>query len=246
MQTYISRTIRSQIEEFKNIFPVVAILGSRQSGKTTLVKEIGKDIEHFIYIDLEDPSDRQRINDLSLFFELNSDATVCIDEAQLMPGMFPELRSIIDKNRRNGRILLLGSASRDLINLSSESLAGRIGYIELSPFSFEEIDDKTETTQIKHWLQGGYPLSFLADSERNSEIWRKQYLKSYIERDIIFSGNSIPLITIQRFMQMLANNQGQLFNSSRLGESLGISYHTVKNYADYFEKSFLTRTLKQT
>jgi hypothetical protein len=226
------------------LFPVVAILGPRQCGKSTLARELGKDIDNFLFIDLEDPSDRLRINDLSLFFNLNKNATVCIDEAQLMPNLFPELRSIVDKDRRNGQILLLGSASRELVNKSAESLAGRIGYIELSPFFYPEIADDKEETIIQHWIRGGFPLSFLAENDRYSEIWRKQYIQSYLERDLVLSGNSIPLLTIQRLMQMLANNHGQLLNSSQMGGSLGINYHTTRNYIDFFEKSFITRTLQ--
>ncbi len=244
MQTYINRFVKDEIVSYMQLFPVVAILGPRQCGKSTLAKELGKSFDNFLYIDLEDPSDRLRINDLSLFFNLNKSATVCIDEAQLFPHLFPELRSIIDKERRNGQILLLGSASRELVNKSAESLAGRIGYIELSPFTFSEIDDNKEETMIKHWLRGGFPLSFLAENDRFSEIWRKQYLQSYLERDLVLSGNSIPLMTIQRLIQMLANNHGQLFNSSQLASSLGISYHTVRSYIDFFDKSFITRTLQ--
>jgi predicted AAA+ superfamily ATPase len=244
MQVYIHRLIKPLIAEYMQLFPVVAILGPRQCGKSTLAKELGSNFGNFLYVDLEDPSDRLRINDLSLFFNLNKSAIVCIDEAQLMPRLFPELRSIIDKERRNGQILLLGSASRELVNKSAESLAGRIGYIELSPFTFAEVNDNKEETMIKHWLRGGFPLSFLAESDRYSEIWRKQYLQSYLERDLILSGNSIPLLTIQRFLQMLANNHGQLFNSSQLGSSLGVSYHTIKSYVDFFDKSFIARILQ--
>jgi uncharacterized protein len=244
MQANISRIVYDQVEKFMKIFPVVSILGPRQCGKTTLAQQVSKAIDNFIYIDLENPADRMRINDLSLFFNLNSDSTICIDEAQIMPEIFPELRGIVDRYRRNGQIILLGSASRELINKSSESLAGRIGYIELTPFRFEEISDKEDTTLFKHWLLGGFPLSYLAESIDFSEIWRKQYLQSYLERDFQYSGNTVPLLTIQRYLQMLANNQGQLFNSNRLGDSLGISYHTVRNYADFFEKSFITRTLQ--
>jgi len=226
------------------LFPVVALLGPRQCGKSTLAKELGNSIDNFVYIDLENPSDRMKISDLSLFFNLNKSATICIDEAQLLPNLFPELRSIIDKERCNGQILILGSASRELVNKSAESLAGRIGYLELSPFSFTEVDDGKEETIIEHWLRGGFPLSFLAENDRFSEIWRKQYLQSYIERDLVLAGNSIPLLTIQRLIQMLAINHGQLFNSSQLASSLGISYHTVRSYVDFFDKSFITRTLQ--
>jgi uncharacterized protein len=244
MQVCIERKIEILLRKYMDIFPVVSILGPRQSGKTTTAKLLGNAIKDFIYIDLENPADRMRINDLSLFFEINRDATICIDEAQIMPELFPELRGIIDRNRRNGQIILLGSASRELINKSAESLAGRIGYIELTPFTYEEIIDKKKDTLYKHWFRGGFPLSFLAENDESSDIWRIQYLQTYLERDFQYSGNVIPLLTIQRYLKMLANNQGQLFNSNRLGDALGISYHTAKSYADFFEKSFITRTLQ--
>lgn len=244
MQGKIERKISQQVIDFMKIFPVVTILGPRQCGKTTLAKQIGNSIPNFIYIDLENPADRMKIIDLTLFFEINPYSTVCIDEAQIMPNIFPELRGIIDRNRRNGQIMLLGSASRELINKTSESLAGRIGYIELTPFTYSEISDGNDEHFYRHWLRGGFPLSYLSENDDYSGIWRTQYLQSYLERDLQYSGNTIPLFTVQRFLQMLANNQGQIFNSNRLADALGISYHTVRSYADFFEKSFITRTLQ--
>jgi uncharacterized protein len=243
MQCNIQRCFQQRVLEYMNIFPVVAILGSRQCGKSTLIKQIGKDIAGFIYLDLEDPADHRKINDPSLLFDNNKDATICLDEVQYCPNIFPELRSIVDKNRRNGRVLLLGSASRELVNKSSESLAGRIGYIHLTPFMLSELNSN-EDVLTNHWLKGGYPLSHLSDNERNSLIWRKAYIKSYLERDIVQGNMSIPLLTVNRLLQMLANNHAQLTNASRLGETLGVNYHTVKNYIDFFEKSFLVRSLK--
>ena len=244
MQAYFERCDKERILEFMKIFPVVALLGPRQCGKSTLAQQIGKSIPGFIYLDLENSSDLKRIDDIHLFFELNPDATVCLDEVQLRPGLFSELRSIIDKNRRNGKILLLSSASRELVNKSSESLAGRIGYIELTPFTFSEVERQVSNTQTTHWMRGGFPVSFLAETDRQSFLWRQAYIRSYLERDIVQGSNSIPLMTINRLLQMLANNHGQLFNSSRLGESLSISHNTTRNYIDFFEKSFLVRTLR--
>jgi predicted AAA+ superfamily ATPase len=244
MQDYFERIDKLRILEYMKIFPAVALLGPRQCGKSTLAQHIGKSIPGFIYLDLENPSDLKRIDDLQLFFDLNPEATVCLDEVQLRPNLFSELRSIIDKNRRNGRILLLGSASRELVNKSSESLAGRIGYIELTPFSLKEVNSGIKETQSIHWMRGGFPVSFLAESERQSFIWRQAYIRSYLERDIVQGSNGIPLLTVNRLLQMLANNHGQLFNSSRIGESLAISHVTTRNYLDFFEKSFLVRTLR--
>jgi len=244
MQGFIERIDRKRVLEYMGIFPAVAILGPRQSGKSTLARIIGQSIPGFIYLDLENPADLRRVADLNLFFDHNREATVCLDEVQLMPDLFPELRSIIDRNRRNGQLILLGSASRELVNKSSESLAGRIGYIELSPFTLNEIQKDNTDNQTTHWMRGGFPVSYLSNTDRQSLIWRQAYLRSYLERDIIQGSNSIPLMTVSRLMQMLAINQGQLFNSSRIGESLAVSHNTIRNYIDFFEKSFLVRTLR--
>ena len=244
MQGNIERYCKQKVLEYMDIFPVVAILGPRQSGKTTLAKQIGESIEGFIYLDLENPGDLKRIEDVSLFFETNKDVTICLDEVQLRPDIFPELRSIIDKNRRNGKVMLLGSASRELVNKSSESLAGRIGYVELTPFNLSEILQESDEDTTKLWMRGGFPTSYLAETDRQSFIWRQSYIRSYLERDLIHGSNSIPLLTVNRLLQMLANNQGQLFNSSRIGASLGISHNTIRNYLDFFDKSYLLRTLR--
>jgi uncharacterized protein len=244
MQNFIERYDRKKVLEYMEIFPVVAILGPRQSGKSTLARLIGKSIPGFIYLDLENPADLRRINDVQLFFDHNPDATVCLDEVQLCPGLFPELRSIIDRKRHNGQLLLLGSASRELVNKSSESLAGRIGYIELTPFSLPEVMADNIDTQTMHWMRGGFPLSYLSKTDRQSFIWRQAYLRSYLERDIVQGSNSIPVMTVNRLLQMLAINNGQQFNSSRIGESLNVSHNTIRNYLDFFEKSFLVRTLR--
>ncbi|MFC2138265.1 ATP-binding protein [Bacteroidota bacterium] len=244
MQTYIKRSLKEKILEYMSIFPAVAILGPRQCGKSTLAQLIGASNKNFIYLDLENPSDIKKIDDASLFFDINPNKTICLDEVQNRSDIFPELRGIIDKNRQNGRILLLGSASQELINTSSESLAGRIGYIELTPFTINEIIDNNKTKQTIHWLRGGFPPAFLSKDDKSAFIWLKSYLRSYIERDLNKGSNIIPILTIQRLLQMLANNQGQLFNSSKISASLGISYNTVRNYVDFFEKSFLVRVLQ--
>jgi len=244
MQGLIERSDKIRILEYLKIFPAVAILGPRQCGKSTLAKQIGQSIKGFIYLDLENLSDLRRINDLQLFFELNPDATVCFDEVQLRPDLFSELRSIIDKDPKPGRILLLGSASRELVNKSSESLAGRIGYIELTPFTLTEIITHEKDSQNKLWMRGGFPIAYLTETDKQSFIWRQAYIRSFLERDIVLGSNSIPLLTVNRLLQMLAYNNGQLFNSSRIGSSLAISHNTTRNYLDFFEKSFLTRTLQ--
>jgi uncharacterized protein len=244
MQQLIERSDRERVLEYLQIFPAVAILGPRQSGKSTLAKLIGQSIPGFIYLDLENAADQRRIEDIQLFFDHNPNATVCLDEVQLKADLFPELRSVIDKNRRNGQLILLGSASRELVNRSSESLAGRIGYIELTPFTLTELGSNDVDIQSGHWIRGGFPLSYLSKTDRQSYIWRQAYLRSYLERDILKGSNSIPVMTVSRLLQMLANSHGQLFNSNRIGESLSVSHNTVRNYLDFFEKSFLVRTLR--
>jgi predicted AAA+ superfamily ATPase len=130
------------------------------------------------------------------------------------------------------------------VNKSSESLAGRIGYIELNPFLITEIVNDSGNESAKHWIRGGFPTSFMAETDNQSFIWRKSYIRSYLERDLIHGSNSIPLLTVNRLLQMLANNHGQLFNSTRIGNSLGISHNTIRNYLDFFDKSYLIRTLR--
>jgi predicted AAA+ superfamily ATPase len=141
MQKYIQRHTENIVEQYLTIFPAVVILGARQCGKSTLIKEMAKKIASFLYLDLQDINDLNKLTEPALFFEANKEATICLDEIQLLPNLFSVLRSEIDRNRRNGRFILLGSASRDLIQKTSESLAGRVGFIELSPFSITELNN---------------------------------------------------------------------------------------------------------
>ena len=179
MQGYINRIIQSEIEERLNNFPAVAVLGPRQCGKTTLALEIVKGRKDAVYLDLEKPSDQRKLEDPELFFQLQKENLICLDEIQRRPELFPVLRSIIDERGSNGQILILGSASRDMIRQSSESLAGRIAYMELTPFMLSEIpvkDRKDPAEIMKLWLRGGFPRSFLAGSEKASFTWRENYL----------------------------------------------------------------------
>jgi predicted AAA+ superfamily ATPase len=244
MQTLIDRYIHQKILRYREIFPAVAILGPRQCGKSTLAKKIVGGDKTFVYLDLEKTSDLNKLNDPELFFRLNRDQNVCIDEVQLKPDLFATLRSVIDEDRRNGRFLILGSASRDLIRQSAESLAGRIGYIELTPFLLNELYQIHPFDLNVHWLRGGYPDSYLQKSDNASLIWRDNFIRTFIERDIPQFGTFIPPAVIRRLLSMCAYNQGQLLNRSMLGESLGVSYHTVQNYLDLLEQTFILRSLK--
>lgn len=242
------KLLKRKIEEFViqnlNVFPAVALLGSRQCGKSTLAKMVTGQLSSFLYLDLQDPADLNKLSDPVLFFEANSETTICIDEIQLAPELFSVLRSIIDKNRRNGRFILLGSASRELIRQTSESLAGRIGLIELTPFLINEIQNSEDYQLSKYWFRGGYPESFLSQSDDDSKLWRENFIRTYIERDIPQLGFQIPALQLRRLLTMLAHNQGQLLNSSKLGESMGLTHPTIRRYIDLLEQTFIVRTLQ--
>ncbi len=233
------RQIVPLLQEYLSIFPAVGLLGPRQVGKTTLVKNLKLDRDS-IYIDLEKASDRAKLVDPELFLKTHTDKTVILDEIQLMPELFAELRSLIDEQREPGRFILLGSASPDLIRKSADSLAGRIGYLELTPFYLGEIaSDEME----KLWIRGGFPLSFLAKSERESQLWRQNFIKTYLERDLAQIGLSTDPRLVERFWMMLANAQGGLWNAESFAKALGITRPTVNRYLEYLEGSFMVRVL---
>lgn len=238
---YINRLLENNLKEYIGFFPATAILGPRQCGKSTLIKEFLKDREESIYLDLQLESDRLKLSNPEQFFSYNEDKQICLDEVQRVPGIYSTLRSIIDKNRRAGRFIILGSASRDLIKQSSESLAGRIGYLELSPFIFPEISEYKSVNDL--WVQGGFPDSFLA-SLKLSQNWRNNFIRTFLERDIPQIGFSIPADTIGRLWRMLAHNHGQTLQLSNLGRSLGVSHTTVRNYIDLLNQTFMTKELK--
>ncbi len=240
----IERQLLEKIIEYQEIFPVVAILGPRQCGKSTLAKMMVSGKESFVYLDLEKQSDLNKLHDPELFFRNNRDKNICIDEIQLKPDLFQAMRPAIDEERKNGKFLILGSASRDLLRQSSETLAGRIGYLELTPFSSAELLTSDGFDMNRHWLRGGFPQSYLQDSDKAAFLWLENFIRTFVERDVPQLGMNIPAITTRRLLSMCAHNQGQLLNSSRLGESLGISYHTVQKYLDLLDHLFVLRTLK--
>lgn len=215
-------------------FPITALIGPRQCGKTTLSKQIRAD--H--YFDLENPRDVARLSEAQLTLE-RLEGIVVIDEIQLQPDLFPLLRFFVDQDVTR-RYLILGSASPDLIKHRSESLAGRIGIIEVAPFSFAEISgDMNEL-----WIRGGFPGSLLATSEDASLSWRENYIRTFLERDIPQLGISIPSQTLRRFWVMLSHYHGQIINLSELGRSFGISEVTVRNYIDILEGTFMVDLLQ--
>lgn len=243
MHGYITRDSEPVVLKDLRNFAVVAILGPRQCGKSTLAKALKDRIGAFVYLDLESPSDLRKLSDPELFFQSNKDTTVCLDEIQLRPELFPVLRSIVDRTGRKGQALILGSASRNLLRQGSESLAGRISFIELTPFTVSEVAGTPGYELLAHWFRGGYPESLLADDDETSNRWRQNFLRTFIERDIAQLGVRIAARNLRRLITMLAHSQGQLLNSSKLAASLGVTYHTVRDYIDLFTQAYVVRTL---
>jgi predicted AAA+ superfamily ATPase len=192
----------------------------------------------FYFFDLENPLDLQRLENPMLALSSATQSVIVIDEIQRKPELFPILRVLVDREKYPQKFLILGSASRDLIRQSSETLAGRIGYIELPPFTLPEVKQSTQL-----WLRGGFPRSYLAETEPDSFLWRKSYIATFLERDIPNLGFQIPPQQLQRFWLMLAHYHGQLFNASELARSLGISDHTVRKYLDILAGTFMIRVL---
>lgn len=243
MQTYLKRNIENEVKESLKDFPVVALLGPRQCGKSTLAKQLLLTMDKTSYIDLEKPSDIRKLEDPEFFFSQVQDNLICIDEIQLKPDLFQVLRSIIDENRTNGKFLILGSASRDLIRQSSQTLAGRICYIELTPFLLNEVSGKASENIIPCWNRGGFPNSYLARNDKSSRVWRVNFIRTFLERDIPQLGFNIPSRALHRLWSMLAHLHGQLLNSSKLGEMLGVSHTTIRSYIDLLSQTFMIRLL---
>ena len=243
---YLNRKLHKDIVDYLGAFPIVAILGARQVGKSTLAKMISLEFDNYLYLDLEKPSDFRKLSEPEIFFEAHSDKLVCLDEIQRVPDLFSVLRGVVDQNDRNGQFLILGSASRDLIRQSSETLAGRIIYLELTPFLFSEVmgvDSEKGELMRKYWLRGGFPRSFLARDEKFSFVWRENFISAFLERDIPQFDFNIPAKTLHRLWKMCAHNHGQLLNSSKLGEAIGVSHTTIRSYIDLLSQTFMLRVL---
>ena len=239
----IPRLLQQTIERSLANFPIVGLIGARQTGKATLAKAIGqRQAQSVLYLDLEFPSDLAKLTDAELYLRSHAASLVIVDEVQRKPDLFPLLRALADADRRNGKFLLLGSASPDLSRQASESLAGRIAYHELSPLLLQEVLPSEENVS-KLWLRGGFPRSFLASEESQSLKWRNNLIQTYLERDIPQLGVSIPAAALRRFWQMIAHWQGQLWNASTIGKSLGVTSPTVKRYLDLLEDTFMLRQL---
>jgi predicted AAA+ superfamily ATPase len=229
-----------EIESKFKTHPVVAILGPRQCGKTTLAKKYIQ-AGHFTavhYFDLEDPIDVVRLENPKLTLE-PLQGIIVIDEIQYLPDIFKLIRVLVDKNPLQQKYLILGSASRELIKQSSESLAGRISYLELSPFSYFETGD-IETL----WLRGGFPKSYLAATLEDSYQWREAYITTYLGHDLPALGIQIAPQSLRRFWEMLAHYHGNVFNASELGRSFGSSDTTIRRYLDILSGTFMIRQLQ--
>ena len=239
----IKRRLAIQILEDLEHQAAVALLGPRQVGKTTLAMTLS-DPNPATYLDLENPADREKLADPALYLEAHAEKLVILDEIQNAPDLFNVLRGLIDKGRRkgrkNGRFLLLGSASVELLRQSSESLAGRIAYRELAPIDVTEIE---QSGQNNLWLRGGFPESFLARGDGRSLDWRRDFLRTYLTRDIPALEPRIPAETLRRLWTMLAHGQGTPLNASRLATSLSISSPTVSRYIDLLVDLLLVRRL---
>jgi len=245
----ILRAAKAKLMDLLGRFPAVALLGPRQSGKTTLALSLEEELKpQALYLDLELPSDRVKLTDPELYLSQHADRLVILDEIHRLPGKFQTLRSVIDRKRRAGRkagqFLLLGSASIDLMHQSAETLAGRIAYLELTPFTAAEVGEASPSATDRLWLRGGFPESFLADDDQASFEWRTAFIQTYLERDVPALGPRVPAETLRRFWQMLAHNQGQMLNAAQLAAGLGVSGHTVARYLDILVDLLLVRRLQ--
>jgi predicted AAA+ superfamily ATPase len=239
---YIHRIIENSVIESIRNFPVTAVIGPRQCGKSTLVKYIASVLEsEVLYLDLERPSDLQKLENAEWFLSSQKDKLICIDEIQRKPDLFPLIRSLVDEWDKPGCFVVLGSASRDLLKQSSESLAGRIIYKQLTPFLFTEINPHYTIEQ--YIALGGFPRSILSKNNQISFEWRQSFISTFLERDLLQWVHFTP-ITMQRLWQMLAHLNGQTVNYSHLGNVLGVSNQTVKNYIDLLQSTYMLHVVQ--
>jgi len=243
----VPRFLYSQLLEGLQTFPVVGLVGPRQVGKTSLARELAAQLgTGAVMLDLERPSDLAKLAEPELFLEPLADRLVILDEVQLRPDLFGVLRVLVDAQRRPGRFLILGSAAPALMAQSSETLAGRIEYLELAPLTLTEVSQQSpELSQESDlWCRGGFPDSYLARNDAQSMRWREAFVRSYLERDIPQLGIRVSAATLRRFWLMLAHYHGQLWNASTLAGSLGVSAPSVRHYLDILESTFMVRVLQ--
>jgi uncharacterized protein len=247
----IRRSLYPQLLEGLQNFPVVGLVGPRQVGKTSLARQLAQELgPGAVMLDLERPSDLAKLTEPELFLEPLADRLVILDEVQLRPDLFPVLRSLVDAQRQPGRFLVLGSAAPALIQQSSETLAGRIEFLELSALTLAEVsthqpaDADQSTIATTLWSRGGFPDSYLARSDAASIRWRDAFIRSYLERDIPQLGIRVSAATLRRFWLMLAHYHSQLWNASTIAGSLGTTAPSVRHYLDILESTFMVRVLQ--
>jgi predicted AAA+ superfamily ATPase len=235
---YITRRIEKEAIKLLNFFPVLGITGPRQVGKTTLAKQLQKFLlKDVVYIDLESSSDYALMNEAELYLQEQEDKCIIIDEIQRNRSLFPLLRSLVDKNRKPGRFIILGSASPDLIRDSSESLAGRIAYLNLMPFSLTEIPDNISMSN--HWLKGGFPEALFASDNYFTNKWYENFIKTYIERDLPLLGLQTNPIKLEKIVRMAASLHGQVLNYSTIARSVDFSVPNVIKIINILENAYL-------
>ena len=247
MNATVARQLAPRVRDYLRIFPAVALIGPRQVGKTTLARAIAQtpnaEGARGIYLDLENPADLEKLDDPGAYLSRHRGRLVVLDEIHRKPALFEILRSVIDdrihRGELAGQFLLLGSASIDLLRQAGESLAGRLGTLELDPFGVVEVPERT--TEL--WIRGGFPRSLLAASDRDSATWRGNFIDTYLQRDIPQFGPRIPAETLRRFWTMLAHDQGTPCNTARLGRSLAVDAKTVMRYLDLLVDLLLVRRL---
>jgi uncharacterized protein len=248
----IERSLYPKLLESLKTFPVVGLVGPRQVGKTSLarqlVAELAKTEPSAVMLDLERPSDLAKLTEPELFLEPLANRLVVLDEVLLRPDLFPVLRALVDAQRTTGRFLILGSAAPALIQHSSETLAGRVEFLELAPLNLAEIAANEASNAVSAaqslWNRGGFPDSYLARSDAASMRWREAFVRSYLERDMPQLGIRVSTSTLRRFWLMLAHYHGQLWNASTLAGSLGVSAPSVRHYLDILESTFMVRVLQ--
>lgn len=239
----VKRNKLNQILDDLDFYPAVAIVGPRQVGKTTLAKSFAEYLQKpILYLDLESDRDVAKLTDAESYLESHEDKCVVIDEIQLMPQLFPLLRSLIDRKRTTARFVLLGSASPNLLRNSTESLAGRIAYHELTPFSIIEVNELA--TMKEHWFKGGFPIAFLSKDIARGQKWLENLAYTFVEKDLRGMGYEVSNQTLTRFIRMLTHIHGNVLNISDLGRSMDVSQPTIKFYLELLQGGYWIELLQ--
>lgn len=240
---FIQRKLAAELLELLEQFPVVAMIGPRQVGKTTLAKHLMKRVDKAcLYLDLELPEDQSKLSDPALYLERHRDKCLILDEIQQLPHLFPILRGLIDRHNVPGRFIILGSASPNLLKQSSETLAGRIAYKQLTPFNLTEIS--SHAGMDVHWFRGGFPPALLARHTSYSRNWMRNFIQTYLERDLPMLGLSANPALMRRLWTMLAHFHGGIWNASTFARSLGVTSPTVNRYLEFLEAAFIINRLQ--